>query len=384
MLFDTNIHSYEDAHRAARRRLPWMVFDYIDGSAGTEYGEQLNRDILRAICLRPRILKDVAHRSISTSLFGVETRLPFGVAPMGMCNLASPSADKLLAQLAATHHIPVGVSTLASTSLEDMITIAEGNAWFQLYVSGSMEASDQLMARAEAAGYETLVLTVDVPEVGRRPRELRRGFKMPFKIGPRQFIDFACHPGWSLPQLFKGKPELANFGGDFGEFDRTSSRAGANWDLLSKIRQKWKGNLVVKGVVSTEDALKLQSVGVDAIQVSSHGGRQLDSAPPAILALRNIREAIGPDMPLFYDSGIRSGEDIVKAYAMGANFVFLGRPFSFAIAAGGNRGLNEMTDLLAEETSITLAQLGLRSLSEVTSGALMDMAIPWPMTLAVR
>lgn len=365
MLFNTTIHSYEDAHRIARRRLPWMVFDYIDGAAGTGYGEQLNRDVLRAIRLHPRILKDVAHRSLSTSLFGVKTHRPFGIAPMGMCNLVSPSADELLARLAATHHIPVGVSTVASTSLEDMITIAEGNAWFQLYVSGSTEGSDRLMARAEAAGYETLVLTVDVPEIGRRPRELRRGFKMPFKIGPRQFLDFACHPGWSLRQLFKGKPELANFGGDFGEFDRTSSRAGATWDLLSKIRQKWKGNLVVKGVVSTEDALKLQSVGVDAIQVSSHGGRQLDCAPPAILALRHIREAIGPDMPLFYDSGIRSGEDIVKAYAMGANFVFLGRPFSFAIAAGGNRGLNEMTHFLTEETSITLAQLGLRSLSEV-------------------
>ncbi len=370
MLFDTTIHSYEDAHRVAKKRLPWMIFDYIDGAAGTGYGEELNRNALHSLRLQPRILNDVEHRNISTTLFGGKCGLPFGISPMGMCNLASPSADMMLAKLAAKHHIPVGVSTVASTSLEDMINAAEGNAWFQLYVSGSLVGSDKLIDRAEAAGYKTLILTVDVPEVGRRPRELRRGFKMPFKIGPAQFLDFACHPSWSLSQLFNGQPKLANFGGDFGEFDRAGSRAGANWELLSKIRQRWKGNLVVKGVLSADDAVKLQSLGVDAIQVSSHGGRQLDSAPPAILALREIRDAVGVDFPLFYDSGIRSGEDVVKAYAMGANFVFLGRPLSFAMAAGGNTGLQEMTNLLAEETSITLAQLGLPDLNDVGREAL--------------
>ncbi len=349
-----------------------MVFDYIDGTAGEGFGEQQNRETLRALSLQPRILNDVEHRNISSSLFGAETGLPFGIAPMGMCKLASPAADRLLADLAAKHRIPVGVSTVASTSLEEMIERAEGNAWFQLYVSGKAEGTDQLMARAAAAGYETLVLTVDVPEVGRRPRELRRGFKMPFRIGPRQFLDFACHPGWSLPQLLKGKPELANFGGDFGVFDRTGSRAGATWDLLLAMREKWPGNLVVKGVTSVADAVKLQSEGVNAIQVSSHGGRQLDASPPAILALKKIRDAVGPEMPLFYDSGIRSGEDIVKAYAMGADFVFLGRPFSFAIAAGGHRGLQEMTNLLSEEVSITLAQLGLCNLYDITSDILSE------------
>lgn len=370
MFFDTTIHSYEDARRIAKRRLPWMIFDYIDGAAGTGYGEQLNRDVLRAIRLQPRILRDVEHRSVSVPVFGRDAGLPFGIAPMGMCNLTSPSADRFLARLAAKHGVPVGVSTVASTSLEAMNEASEGNAWFQLYVSGAIEGSLGLLNRAEAAGYQTLVLTVDVPEVGRRPRELRHGFKMPFKLGPRQFLDFACHPFWSLPQLFKGAPKLANFGGTFGEFDRTSSRAGANWELLTKIRQKWKGNLVVKGVLSPQDALKLQTLGVDAIQVSNHGGRQLESAPPAILALQSIRRAVGPDFPLFFDSGVRSGEEIVKAHAMGANFVFMGRPFSFAIAAGGERGLHQMANLIAEETSITLAQLGLRHLREVTGEVL--------------
>lgn len=372
MFFDTSIHAFEDARRIARRRLPWMVFDYIDGAAGTGYGERLNREALQDLWLQPRILNDVEHRDITTKVFGKEADLPFGIAPMGMCNLASPDADRFLARLAAKHRIPVGVSTLASTSLEDMIALSEGHAWFQLYVSGAMEDSQRLLERSEAAGYETLVLTVDVPEVGRRPRELRRGFKMPFRIGPRQFIDFACHPGWSLPQLFRGKPELANFGGAFGDFDRERSRAGADWDLLTRMRDRWKGNLVVKGVVSTEDALKLKAAGVDAIQVSSHGGRQLDGAVPAILALREIRKAVGPEMPLFYDSGIRSGEDIVKAYAMGADFVFLGRPFSMAIAAAGYPGLQQFADILAQDISVTLAQLGLRTIEGVSADALAE------------
>ena len=370
MLFNNTIHSFEDAQKIAMRRLPWMVFDYIDGAAGTEYGEKLNRSIMRDLRLQPRVLTNVEHRSIAVNLFGKKTDLPFGIAPMGMCNLVSPHGDTFLAELAAKHSIPVGVSTVASTSLETMIETSKGNAWFQLYVSGSLDGSTRLLDRARVAGYETLVLTVDVPEVGRRPRELRRGFKMPFKIGPKQFVDFACHPRWSLSQLVNGKPSMANFGGAFGEFDRTSSRAGANWDFFEKVRNCWKGNLVVKGVLSVEDAVKLKSMGADAIQVSSHGGRQLDSAPPAILALRNIRNAVGPEFPLFYDSGIRSGEDIVKAYAMGASFVFIGRPFSFAIAAGMAKGLDEMTACLADETSITLAQLGLKNIQAATHGVL--------------
>ncbi|WP_371224086.1 alpha-hydroxy acid oxidase [Roseovarius sp. 2305UL8-3] len=372
MLFDNTIHCFDDARRIAKRRLPWMIFDYIDGAAGTGHGEALNRQVMRDLWLRPRILNNVEHRSITSRLFGAETGLPFGIAPMGMCNLTSPSADRLLAELAARHKIPVGVSTVASTSLEEMINRAEGRAWFQLYVSGATETSEQLLSRAKAAGYETLVLTVDVPEVGRRPRELRRGFKMPFRIGPSQFLDFACHPGWAIPQLLHGKPEMGNFGGKHGAFNRTSSRAGATWELLARMRDRWDGKLVIKGVLDSGDALKLQSHGVDAIQVSSHGGRQLDGAVPAILALGDIRVAVGPDMPLFYDSGLRSGEDIVKAYAMGADFVFMGRPFSFAIAAGGARGLDQMAGFLADEVSITLAQLGLGDILDVTPEALAD------------
>lgn len=356
------IHSSADARRLARKRLPWMVFDYIDGAAGAETGALRNRAAFDAITLRPRILRNVSDRSLSVPLFGQATKAPFGISPMGMCNLSGPGADMMLARLAARENVPLGVSTVASTAMEPLIEAAQGNAWFQLYFSGDGDGTFKLVNRAKAAGYKTIVLTVDVPEVGRRPRELRHGFTMPFKIGPKQFIDFALHPQWSLATLFKGRPQMANFAMEGYAFDRTESRARADWDTLSKLRDMWDGTLVVKGVLDAQDAIALKNKGVNAVQVSSHGGRQLESAPCPITALADIRAAVGPDYPLFFDSGLRSGEDVVKAYAQGANFAFLGRILQFAIAAGGEAGLAELWSVLKTETSITLAQIGQTSL----------------------
>jgi len=356
------IHSSEDARRLARKRLPWMVFDYIDGAAGAETGAARNRAAFDNLELRPRVLRDVSDRSLASSLWGKPTKAPFGISPMGMCNLSGPGADMMLARLAARENVPLGVSTVASTAMEPLIEAAEGNAWFQLYFSGDGTGTFKLVERAKAAGYETIVLTVDVAEVGRRPRELRHGFTMPFKIGPKQFIDFALHPRWSLTSLYAGKPQMANFDMDGYDFDRTESRAKADWDTLRRLREMWPGNLVVKGVLDAEDAVALKGAGVDAVQVSSHGSRQLDSAPAPILELAKIRAAVGADYPLFYDTGLRSGEDVVKAYAQGANFTFFGRVLQFAIAAGGEEGLQELWNVLCSETSITLAQIGERSL----------------------
>ena len=339
-----------------------MVFDYIDGAAGEGHGEQLNKDTLKSIRLKSRILVNVNERDLGVNVFGQESKCPFGISPMGMCNLSFPGADLMLAKMAAKYSAPIGVSTVSSTSLEKMIEAAQGNAWFQLYISGDGSSTSKLVDRARDSGYQTLVLTLDVPEVGRRPRELRRGFKMPFKIGPRQFLDFALHPRWSLTTLLRGKPEMANFTAPGENFDRTESRASADWEKLKRLRETWPGKLVVKGVLDVDDAVRLKKNGVDAIQVSSHGGRQLDSAVPPVLALNHIRKAVGKDYPLFYDSGIRSGEDIVKAYAMGADFVFLGRPFLFAVAAGQETGLEQLWDVLMDETSLTLAQIGKTSM----------------------
>ena len=357
------IHSAEDARRIARRRLPWMVFDYIDGSAGTESGAARNRAALDVATLQPRILRDVSDRSLATTLFGQSAQRPFGIAPMGMCNLSGPGADLMLARLAAQYQIPHGVSTVASTPMEKIIEVAQGHAWFQLYFSGDGDGTFKLVERARTAGYKTLVLTVDVPEVGRRPRELRHGFKMPFKIGPRQFIDFALHPRWSLTSLFAGKPQMANFLMEGYEFDRTESRAKADWDTLARLRDAWPGNLVVKGVLDVEDAVTLKAAGVDAIQVSSHGARQLESAPAPFAMLPRIRAAVGADYPLFFDSGLRSGEDALKTLKNGADFVFFGRVLQFAIAAGGEAGLHQLWQVLSDEMSIAMAQTGIRDLT---------------------
>ncbi len=365
MLQSNEIHCSEDARALARRRLPWMVFDYIDGAAGDEHGAALNRTALSDLRLRPRVLVNVAKRDLSVQVFDHEAARPFGISPMGMCNLAAPGADLMLARIAARCKTPLGVSTVSSTSLEEIIAEAEGHAWFQLYLSGDGTSALKLVDRAEAAGYRTLVLTLDVPEVGRRPRELRHGFKMPFRLGPRQFVDFALHPRWSIATALKGKPQMANFTRPGEEFDRTESRAAADWDYLARLRERWKGNLVVKGVLDAEDSVRLKEAGVDAIQVSSHGGRQLDAAPPPILALKAIRAAVGPEFPLFFDSGLRSGEDVIKAYAMGADFVFFGRVMQFAIAAGGETGLKQLWDVFTDETSLTLAQIGKTNMTDL-------------------
>ncbi len=363
------IHSAEDARRLARRRLPWMVFDYIDGSAGAETGAARNRAALDAITLRPRILRDVSQRSLATTVFGQQTERPFGIAPMGMCNLSAPGADLMLARLAAKHKVPHGVSTVASTPMEKILEVAEGHAWFQLYFTGDGTGTFKLVERAKAAGYKTLVLTVDVPEVGRRPRELRHGFKMPFRIGPRQFIDFALHPRWSIAGLIHGKPQMANFEMDGYDFDRTESRAKADWDTLARLRDAWPGHLVVKGVLDVDDALQLQRAGVDAIQVSSHGARQLEAAPAPIDMLPRMRAALGPDFPLFFDSGLRSGEDALKALVAGADFVFFGRILQFAMAAGGDPGLAQLWRVLTDEMSIAMAQTGMTCIKDAHQDA---------------
>ena len=362
-MFCNTIHSVEEARRKAKSRLPRMVFDYIDGAAGNESGAHRNRRALDDVTLTPRILRDVSKRSLATHLFGIPVGRPFGIAPMGMCNLSAPGADLMLARLAATHKVPVGVSTVASTSMERMIEVAEGNAWFQLYFSGSGEGTFKLVDRARDAGYQTLILSVDVPEVGWRPRELRHGFKMPFRLGSRQLLDLALHPGWTLRTLMAGRPEMANFATPGYDFDRAESRAKATWDTLVELRQRWHGNLVVKGVLDTQDALKLKQQGVDAVQVSNHGARQLQSAPSPIEVLPKIRRELENDYPVFFDSGIRSGEDVLKALVSGSNFVFLGRILQFAISANGEVGLQQMWRLIEEELSIAMAMTGLNSLN---------------------
>ena len=367
------IFTFADARKYAKRRMPRMTFDYIDGSAGDELTCALNVERIDALRLLPRVLINVEHRSQKKSIFGDTWDLPFGIAPMGMCNLTWPGADAMLARAARQYGIPIVLSTMASSSIETTAERAGEHAWFQLYVGQSEEVAYDLVERAETVGYTHLMLTVDVPEIGYRPREHRDGFKSPVHIGPKQFIDFALHPQWSLLTLKTGVPALANVNLAGGkQFKRNEARGKVDWAFLERLRERWPGKLIVKGVLGTEDAVGIRDAGVDAVYVSNHGGRQLDSAPAAIDMLPRIRAAVGPDYPLLFDSGVRNGEAVLKALAMGADFVFVGRPFLYAMGAAGYDGLQDMIELLRSQIDIGLAQLGCPDINDIDASYLLD------------
>ena len=353
--------------------LPRMIFDFIEGGAGRELAVARNQNRFDEILLQPRVLEDVSVRSLETSFLNYSFDVPFGIAPMGMCNLVHHRADKIMCEVARTKNLPFCVSSASSTDLETVRNDTGANSWFQLYMGNSLEHYMSLIDRAKKAGYQTLVLTADVPQVSRRTRDLRNGFKVPFKIGLRQFIDFSMHPSWSLTKIVHGTPRPRNYDGYEGaKFDRYASRAGLNWELLSQLRDTWQGNLIVKGVTSPSDAQKIVSYGVDAIYVSNHGGRQLDSVPAAIDLLPTIRDMVGVEFPIVFDSGIRGGEDVLKALALGADFVMLGRPVLYAIGADGKGGLTSLFDAISEDISVGLAQLGLKNIQHINSNCV------WP------
>ena len=349
------IFSASDARKFARRRLPRIIFDFIDGNAGEERACALNVEAIEALRLLPKVLVNVEDRKHQKTLFGQTWKLPFGVAPMGMCNLTWPGADEMLARAASQYDIPLALSTMSSSNIETTAERAGEHAWFQLYVGQSEEVAYHLVDRAAAVGYSKLILTVDVPVIGVRPREQRNGFQSPFQIRPKQFIDFALHPRWSLTTLLTGLPKLANVNVAGGrEFKRDEKRGSVDWNFLARLRDRWKGQLIVKGVLGCEDAVRLRDAGADAVYVSNHGGRQFDSAPAAIQMLPQIRSAVGPDYPLLFDSGVRDGEGVIKALALGADFVFIGRPFLYAMGADGYSGLEQMIEMLRSQIDIGL------------------------------
>ena len=365
------LFSVAEARQVAKRRLPRMIFDFIDGASGDESLRDLNSAMIDHIRLMPRVLIDVSERAMSTSILGQETGFPFGIAPMGMCALAWPRADFSLAREAAKRRIPLCVSTASSMALEQVIELAEGHAWFQLYADQSNGFVDELIDRAIAANYKALILTVDVPIPSVRTRDKRNGFSFPMGWGASQIWDFVSHPRWSLETAIHAirhqMPQPMNYATSSQKttFVRNASRAGADWNFLAALRDRWPGKLVVKGVQSVEDALRIKTIGADAIYVSNHGGRQLNAAPAAIDSLVEIRNVVGGGFPLIFDGGIRNGEHVIKALAAGADFVMLGRSVMYGLGAGGAAGLGQILDVIEADASAVMGLLGCRNIAEL-------------------
>ncbi|RZO63227.1 MAG: alpha-hydroxy-acid oxidizing protein [Candidatus Pelagibacterales bacterium] len=362
------IHSIEDARNLAQKRMPKLMFDFVDGSAGDEKLCEINSTALDQIRLEPKVLRNVENRILKKKFLDIQFDQPFGFSPMGMCNLTWADADQMLANESIVNNIPTCVSMASSTSLEKMFELTKGRSWLQLY-NFQENFVMELLKRAEQTGYKVAILTVDVPIQFRRAKDNKNGFTVPFKIGPKQLLDFAMHPIWSLTTLFNGIPKPMNYetSKNGNKFIRTESRGATDWDTLKRVRDSWKGKLIVKGVMSPEDAIKIKNSGADAIQVSNHGGRQLDSATAAIEALPIIRNALGKDFPMLFDSGIRGGSDIIRALALGADYVMIGRPLMYGIGADGAKGLRRILDIIKDELSTALGLVGLTDINDITS-----------------
>ena len=368
------MHSIADLRARARVRLPRVVFDFIDGGAGDEASLRRNEAAFQAVRMVPRVFAPCRTRDLSTELLGQRYAMPFGVTPMGLCNLAWPGTDKGIAAAAAQARIPYALSTMSSTSIEDIARVAPEHTWFQLYVGGDAAIADSLLDRAEAAGIRTLVLTVDANFPARRLRDRRNGFALPLRPSAGLLADLLLHPRWSLATLAAGAPTFENFL-PTAKDPRTINiaamlvslaQAHIDWSTLERMRARWPHKLIVKGVLHPQDAQRSAALGADGVVVSNHGGRQLASVPSSIEALPAIRQAVGPGFAVLLDSGVRCGDDIAKALASGADFVLLGRSFLYGTGAlGAQRGPAVTIDILRGELDTALAQLGCNSIRDL-------------------
>ncbi len=351
----------------ARNRLPRVVFDYIDGAVEDEEGMARNRAAFERVRMVPRYLVDVAERSQTTTLFGRTYAHPFGIAPTGLANLSWPGADTALARVAAGADIPFVLSTAATTSIEQAAAAAPDHFWFQLYAPRDMEVRQDLLRRAQAAGAKALMVTVDVPLASKRERDIRNNFILPLRPNVTMGLDALTHPLWALQMLRYGVPRLEvlapyaekNAGAQsLAAFLASQITQSLTWEDIKALRKTWRGPLVIKGILSADDAKKAARLGVDAILISNHGGRQLDSAPAPVELLPAIREAVGDGLVLMLDSGVRRGADIAKALALGADFVFVGRATLYGVAAAGEAGAERALSFLIDELDRCLAQIG--------------------------
>jgi (S)-mandelate dehydrogenase len=373
----------EDLHRMARRRLPKVAFDFIEGGVEDELGISRNESAFSRFCLMPRYLVDVTKRDQTAKLFDRVYASPFGISPTGAAGLFRPGADLMLAESAARANIPFIMSGASTCSMEAAARLAPTHTWYQLYVARDPKISEHLIGRARDAGLGTLVLTVDVPVASKRERNIRNGFGRPLKMSWPIMLEALTHPGWLAGYLRNGTPLMENWAqyapsgcnaDQVADFVSSQMPSVATWADLEKFRKLWPRHLVVKGILHKDDAIRAADLGVDGIIVSNHGGRQLDRAPASIEALPIIRQAVGDRVTLMLDSGIRRGADILIALALGARFVFVVRATLFGAAVAGIAGVRKAINILRREIDLTMGQIGCPSLDQLDTSFIYDRA----------
>jgi L-lactate dehydrogenase (cytochrome) len=356
-----------DLTAACKRRVPWFVWEYLDSATGSESVKSRNRAALEKVFFRPAILRGPVTPDLSTRFLSTDYALPVGVAPVGMSGLIWPGAEAALAGMAQAKRIPYTLSTVATQLPETIGPIAGDMGWFQLYPPKDPTIRVDILTRAKRAGFRVLVLTVDLPGPSRRERQLRAQLAIPPKLTLSMLWQVAQRPAWALGTLRMGTPRLRLME-EYLKLDGNAPstahpgyllRAAPDWEYLRDVRELWDGPLVIKGVMDADDAPRLRDAGADALWVSNHGGRQFDGAPSSLDALRDIRAALGPDMPLIYDGGVETGLDVLRALAMGANFTMLGRGWHYALGALGPQGAGHLAQILRDDLTANMIQMGI-------------------------
>jgi L-lactate dehydrogenase (cytochrome) len=365
-----------DLRKIAKRRLPRGVFDYIDGAAEGEVTLAANSRAFERRTFRPRVLRDVSSVDPSTTLLGRPLPLPLVLGPTGFARIADPQGELAVARAAARRGLPYTLSTIGTRSIEEVAAVSDGPKWFQLYVFRDRGLTKEMVERAAAAGYEAVMLTVDTAVFGRRERDIRRGFTLPPKLGLGTLVDGALHPGWTWAFVRAEPIVFSNVvGRDVGdgtdavslaEYVNTQMDPSLSWTDVEWLRSVWDGPLVLKGIQTVADAELAAESGVDAVSLSNHGGRQLDTTPATLDLVEPVVQAVGDRLEVICDGGVRRGSDVIKAVALGARAVSVGRAHFYALGAGGERGVDHVLTLLDAGVRRTMALLGVTSIDEVT------------------
>ena len=359
-----------DLRARAKRRLPHFAWEYLDSGTGDDGAIRRSRAALDAVALAPTVLKGRSVPDLTTTLLGREYSRPWGVSPVGMTGLFWPGAEVTLAQHCVTQNLPFGLSTVAAASVEDLSPHIGQQGWFQLYPPSETAHLEDLLVRARAAGFHTLILTVDVPGPSRRERQRRGGLQTPPRITPRLFLQSVLRPHWALATACAGIPSVRGLA-KYTPKDEPARAVGLaphsapDEAMFRRLRELWDGPIVAKGVLVPSEAAWLKSLGFDAVWVSNHGGRQFDGPPGAATALPLVREAVGPDFPVIFDGAVMSGLDVLRAIALGADFVMLGRPWLWGVVSFGAKGAAHVTHILTEDVTSGMIQMGITRPTEV-------------------